>query len=523
MNDGRAQKRTPAPPVPDPLRKAMERGDVVPFIGAGISMGADLDEGLRMPSYEALLRNIFAKADGSGRFSDKEENRETCLRLLEEGKLMNAADILDQVLSERDLYLYLRSELNHLQPRPSLTHELLNLLNFRIVLTSNYDRILESSFFPTPEVVTYRDKTSIPILMEERKPFIFKIHGDLTRPETIVLGWSRYEELHLSNNKEYDALRFFFKSLLQNKTLLFLGCSMKNSEYSQYFADLAEMFGVQPGPHYALVEKGALTVDEKTHWYKRLGVDILEFERDENYSQVWEFIASLRPQRRPEDVPLPGKPWENFYVLDERPDYLQLQLDREIKAQSCRYLTPNLTNALTHEEYIRIHCDKELEKFRDFVADFESFKRRTLEIMLKRASNLRELIEGGRIEVRAVFLQDSIEQELHEVGEPALDRFKYVLSLAKKYPGTLGLRAYAGPMSRTVFMKSTYALVFSDNQFPDIAWFYAPQATTNKFKTHMVQVNTRPVMERVEHFERLWVASLREGETIGLLESKTGR
>jgi hypothetical protein len=294
-------------------------------------------------------------------------------------------------------------------------------------------------------------------------------------------------------------------------------------EYAEYFSDFIKIHRVQPGRHFALVDARGLTDREKKerkqYWYHK-GIRILYFTPDNNYSQVWEILAALKPKRASESTPTVGQPWENFYVLDERPDYLQLQLDREIVSRSCRYLTPSLTNALAPESYIHHHCEKELGKFEPFVSDFPTFRDRTVEIMLQRAKNLEQLLESGRIELRAIFLQDSIEQELNASKGYALDRFKYILSLAERLPNALGIRAYPASMDREVFMKSTYALVFSDTASPDIAMFYAPQATTNKFKAHMVQINTRPVIERVEHFERLWVASLSEKKTLDLLRSK---
>jgi hypothetical protein len=308
---------------------------------------------------------------------------------------------------------------------------------------------------------------------------------------------------------------------LQYKTLLFLGCSFAGGEYAEYFSDFLKTHKVQ-SKHFALVDASGLTEAEKKarrdDWYHK-GIDILYFVPDDSHSQVWEFLAALKPKRAIESMPTPGTRWENFYVLDERPDYLRLQLDREMASRSCRYLTPSLTNALAPESYIHHQCEKELGKFEPFVSDFPNFKATTIEIMLQRAKNLERLLESGRIELRAIFLQDSIEQELNASKGYALERFKYILSLAERLPNALGIRAYPASMDREVFMKSTYALVFSDTASPDIAMFYAPQATTNKFKAHMVQINTRPVIERVEHFERLWVASLSENKTLDLLRS----
>jgi|GEM_PF-6524087 len=517
-NKTAAENRIIAPGAKEWLRQKIEHGEVVPFIGAGISMGATLPDGLKMPGYKTLLNNLLESAKSWMNPSIYEE----CKILVENGKYMIAAEVIDKNLSTTDLYLLLRDQLNHLQPKPSIVHELLNLFDFDTIFTSNYDRMLETSLYPTPEVVTYRDSVSLAVLRREKKPFIFKIHGDLTRPETIVLGWSKYQELQGDNNaagEDYKAaLKSFIQSILQEKTILFLGCSFADSEYGEYFLDFAKTFKT-PGKHYALIEKGAVSEKEKRAWYQRMGVEMIEFIPDEHYSQVWEFLASLKPQKKEVTIKQ-GARFENFYLLNERPDYLTQQLRIEQTSTSCRYLTPGITNCLADENYINLNCDKQLERFeKDFEGDFQKFKSETLQVMLARAKNIEAKLQTENFEFRAIFLLDEVLKELNSGGEIIKNRYLHIIKLMEQHPDNLHLRIYKGTVSLEDYMKSTYALVFYGIPNPDIAYFYAPQATANKFTAHILQINTRPVMERVEHFERFWVASAPEKETYQILKN----
>lgn len=504
--------------APDHLRKAMQEGLVVPFIGAGISMGAQIDDKkkLRMPSYLQLLNELIRHAESDLLLENRVRLQEA-LNLISKGELLLAADILDELIPANSRYRYLRGLLNPLEPRPSLVHELLNILGFPIILTSNYDRILETTLYPRPEVLTYEDRISIPFLLRERKPFIFKIHGDLTRPETIVLGWSKYQDLQ--QRAEYQALRDFIKLLLTERTLLFLGCSLQGTEYSEYFLQYAETHGVAPGPHYALVAQGTLDQKRKDQWGKKLGIQILEYEADETHSQVWEFLSGLKPRgtRRPRR----GSYWEAFYTLEERPEYLKLQAKRESAASSCRYLTPKIMNALAPEAYIEGPCRKELERFRDQVGNFRRFSDQTIRGMLNRRQELEKALSQGT-EVRVVFLLDTVDEEISALGDVAKERFRYVLAAQARHPGRLSLRAYPNQIHRDDFMKSSFALIF-DRQVPpdvDVAVFYAPQAQSNKFSTHIAQINTPYVTERVRHFEQRWSASLSEAETLEAIRQR---
>ena len=515
-NSNSAENRKFIIDIPQALRDKMEKGEVVPFVGAGISMGAELANQQKMPSYKTLLNQLLKSA--KNKLDTRSYNQ--CKRFIENGKHLVAAELIEKTLSTGDLYLLLRDQLNHLQPKPSITHEILNLFDFEIILTSNYDRILETSLYPTPEVVTYRDSVSLAILRQEKTPFVFKIHGDLTRPETIILGWSKYQELQSEEHaEEYgNALKSFIQSILLDKTILFLGCSFDDSEYAAYFSDFTKDYGTT-GRHFALVEKDTIPAEKKKAWYQQMGIEMIEYIPDDEYSQVWEFLASLKPQEK-NYQPKPGQAFENFYLLHERSDYLRQQLEIESESRSCRYLTPGITNCLAPPSYINLSCDKKLDRFQtDFQGDFNAFKASTLKYMLERSSNIERKLEEDNFEFRAIFLLNKVKEELEKGDKEVIERYKYILDLYNRYPNKLQLRAYQGDISMKDYMKSTYALVFFGEQNADIAYFYASQATTNKFTAQMLQINTRAVMEKVEHFERFWVDSASTKETIELIKS----
>jgi len=501
--------------IPEPLRKKIAKGEVVPFIGAGISMGADLSGDKKMPSYKELLNNLLEVA----RNKMNEKHYLACKDLIHEGKHLDVAELIERVLNTGDLYTLLRSQLNHLQPKPSVTHEILNLFDFEIILTSNYDRILETSLYPTPEVVTYRDSVSLAILRQEKTPFIFKIHGDLTRPDTIILGWSKYQELQSEKNENTygKALKSFIQSILLDKTILFLGCSFDDSEYAEYFFNFSKEFGTT-GIHYALVEKGKVAKTKQAAWYKNMGVKMIEYIPDEEYSQVWEFLASLKPQEK-NYQPKQGETFENFYLLRERSDYLKQQLHTETTAKSCRFLTPGITNGLAPISYIKATAGDKLDRFKvNFEGDFDTFKNETLALMVRRAENMELKLKEDGFEFRAIFLLEEAEKEMKEGTIFVKRRYDYIFELLKKYPERLQLRAYQGNVTTKEYRKSTFALVFFGEGRADIAYFYASQATTNKFSAQMLQINTRAVMEKVDHFERFWVDSLSMKETVNKLK-----
>ncbi len=71
------------------------------------------------------------------------------------------------------------------------------------------------------ETTDYRKPTA-------QSPIVFKIHGDISRPETIVITDEDYIEfvLRMSDKEPYDPLPGRLKVLLTDWTTLFVGYSL---------------------------------------------------------------------------------------------------------------------------------------------------------------------------------------------------------------------------------------------------------------------------------------------------------
>ena len=118
------------------------------------------------------------------------------------------------------------------QPSPML--RALAELGFPLVITTNYDQLFERAlaavgkqprvavYTPNLEATTdHRDPTS-------QSPVLFKIHGDITRPETIVITDEDYIQfvLRMSNKDPYDPVPLTLKYYLTGWTTLFVGYSL---------------------------------------------------------------------------------------------------------------------------------------------------------------------------------------------------------------------------------------------------------------------------------------------------------
>jgi len=228
--------------LPAPLEEHAERlaglaaeGDLVPFLGAGVSATVGL------PAWWDLLERVAdaaellppdERADGSRR-----EALRDSLRGL--GPL-DAAELLRTVLGREAVEAVVR-ELD--ADRHSLSHGLLASLRASRAVTTNYDRLYELAGRRP-----FADRGGLAVLpwdaTDLERPWLVKMHGDVGRPDSIVL--SRGDVVG------YDATRKPLASLLQAQMLtghvLFVGSSITDEAVVRLAAEVRELFRAWGAP-----------------------------------------------------------------------------------------------------------------------------------------------------------------------------------------------------------------------------------------------------------------------------------
>ena len=118
--------------------------------------------------------------------------------------------------------------------RPSPMLAALAELDFPLVITTNYDQLFEQALAAVgkrPRVAVYTPNLEPTADYREptaESPVIFKIHGDISRPETVVVTDEDYIQfvLRMSNKDPYDPVPLTLKFYLTSWTTLFVGYSL---------------------------------------------------------------------------------------------------------------------------------------------------------------------------------------------------------------------------------------------------------------------------------------------------------
>jgi hypothetical protein len=230
--------------LPLELLEAFQRGDAVLFLGAGLSMDADL------PGWSDLIRPL-AHTVGT-RWPTNEIDLTT-------NHLLTAAQHYENQRGRHALISHLREALDSTGISPTSIHQLVVSLPTRIIFTTNYDDLIERALRQAgqrPNVIVSESELAF-----WRKDYvqIIKLCGELTRPSSIVITQQDFNLYFVTHPRLAERLR----TMLESNTALFLGYSLQDPFFNQIWDNIGLDFGALRRRGYAvLFDMDPLNVDD---------------------------------------------------------------------------------------------------------------------------------------------------------------------------------------------------------------------------------------------------------------------
>ncbi|MCL4519169.1 MAG: SIR2 family protein, partial [Thaumarchaeota archaeon] len=158
--------------IPDELLESFQRGDVILFVGAGLSIGAGL------PGWVDLVKPLARSVNA--RLPKKVAD-------INSVHLLDALQRYENVNGRHALITKFRNSLDTTTNPPTAVHEAIVRLGVHTIFTTNYDNLIERAYRNAGEKVhVVVEDASIPFVSAESTQVI-KLCGDLERPSSLII------------------------------------------------------------------------------------------------------------------------------------------------------------------------------------------------------------------------------------------------------------------------------------------------------------------------------------------------
>lgn len=280
--------------LPIHLLDAAKNKNLIPFVGAGVSMSLKTIDGKNAyPSWREILEHASTEIKNNG----KEKEGLAIETFLSVDMYQNAADIARKNLigSEWGDFLTKFFDINPSQldiESAGLPKVLWRISNK--IITLNFDKVLRLTC-PDSSVVefdyTQGAQLANFIRAQNTRNFIWHFHGKIDNYPSLIFTSDSYSSLY-QQNSAFEAALVSFKSICTSSRLLFIGCSLSDAEMLAEIQKVASIFQENTGPHYALVHK-----DQENEIRIKLGnlpIEIIPF--DAYGKPLLDIVESIAPQ-----------------------------------------------------------------------------------------------------------------------------------------------------------------------------------------------------------------------------------
>ncbi len=251
----------------DQLLTCLEKGNVVPFLGAGISVAGGF------PTWKNHLRQQGKTAGIDSNHIDK---------LLDDGQYETVISEIEEKRGREVFTQEVRDAFNHRGSIPDVVKRITELF-FATIITTNYDRLIEHAYRKE-----HKHAVHVINCMNNMKeaPFdkvnIYKLHGDIEKPKQCILSKDQYNQAYGVNTLDKGkSIPTFLAHHFTNSNLLFLGCSLNNDRTIQVFKAVMAQLGEKP-QHFS-IEQAPDDINklvDRNAQLANLGITAIWFEKE---------------------------------------------------------------------------------------------------------------------------------------------------------------------------------------------------------------------------------------------------
>lgn len=272
------------------LSDALVRQDLILFAGAGLSAQATTPHGDTPPLWRECLEQMTLWCLREGLLSDDLASQ--IQESLDRGLLLEAAQELEDVAQPATaLQRCLTDVLHYSTAETSRAHKAATRIRFRGFITTNYDDLIENAYVVTQRraLPRFYEDTAATMLdsWRRRQQFILKMHGDLVKPASIILGSRSYDRIMYSN----EAFSRAIETIIGASSLLFVGFGGTDPNLERLLARTA-IFDGRSKRHWLLTSASSMPSLRAKRLWEDKGLNIVTYPGP--HSQVITFLNRLQ-------------------------------------------------------------------------------------------------------------------------------------------------------------------------------------------------------------------------------------
>ena len=244
------------------IAQSVARGQCILFLGAGVHGGPPDGSPYKYPEADrpplgSDLSQALAKKCG---FSDRFPNASPTA--------LQRVSLYYEIVTSRSRLVEEIREAVHTGRKPSPVLHALARLNFPLVITTNYDQLFEKALIAAGKDPLVKVYESVPrqatgsLAREDPtpdSPLVFKIHGDINHPDSIVITDEDYIQfiLRMSHGDQHGPIPIGLRFRLMTWPTVFVGYSLLDYNLRLLFktlrweidpSSIPEMYSVDASP-----------------------------------------------------------------------------------------------------------------------------------------------------------------------------------------------------------------------------------------------------------------------------------
>ena len=232
--------------IPQRLKEAIEKDELVLFVGSGLSWNLKNTEGNTLGGWKEMVSSMLSYLKDKKYITAEEQ--QFCLKLepikaLQ--RLENGGIDREKVRDFLQGYFTLGKE-NEFPLQKKLYS-----LSTKII-TTNYDLAFEEAIEKIDKEKAYKGQKDKLSKMLEDPVFLFKLHGCIKDINSMVLFPSDYRKLYNSKGQDAALTLLVFKLLIFSKTFLFIGTGMDEHQIINFFEEIKEVRNSYYQEHYII-------------------------------------------------------------------------------------------------------------------------------------------------------------------------------------------------------------------------------------------------------------------------------